>query len=69
MTRWRALVLVFWVAFIAVLAVAGDMATQRVAAQVQAAANDGSGVMVTAWVHCGSVVSPAGDVPEAGWVY
>jgi hypothetical protein len=69
MTRWRTLALVLWVAFMAVLAVAGDVGTQHVAAQVQAPANDGSGVMVTARVHCGSVVSPAGDVPDAGWVY
>jgi len=69
MTRRRALALVLWVGFMAVLAVAGDVGTQHVAAQVQAPANDGSSVTVTAWVHCGSVVSPAGDVPDAGWVY
>jgi hypothetical protein len=69
MTRWRALALVLSVAFIAVLAVGGDVGTRHVAAQVQAPAKDGSGVAVTAWVHCGSVVSPAGDAPDAGWVY
>jgi hypothetical protein len=38
-------------------------------APIEAPTNDGASVVVTYFVHCGSVISPIHKTPPTGWVY
>jgi hypothetical protein len=69
MTRLRMMMLLLGLAFVAALAIGGELAGQHVAAQVRQPANYPPGIVSTSWVRCGSVLSPTDNRPDAGWAY